>query len=135
MGSVLGLPFFLASTLITNNFWLSIAATGIRYFVAENFWSPNVTMISKSCPAEKYGNMYSAYQFYTIMAGCVSTMAFGGIVNWLNCANNPVALGRILAAFCGIGYVGSTIAWHYAGKAFEKLQNKGKGGEIAPMTV
>ena len=44
-GSVLAWPFFLASVLITNNFWLSIFFTALRYLVGEPFKSPSVTMI------------------------------------------------------------------------------------------
>jgi MFS family permease len=43
-GSILGLPFFLA-TILTNNFWIAMAMYFLRYITGENFWSPNLTFI------------------------------------------------------------------------------------------
>lgn len=60
LGSLLAWPFFFASVLITNNFWLSIGCTAARYLIGENFWSPAITMIQKSSPQNKKGEIYSA---------------------------------------------------------------------------
>lgn len=44
-GSLLALPFFIGSVLITNNFGLSMACTAMRFLVGEPFRSPSVTML------------------------------------------------------------------------------------------
>ena len=44
-GSLIGMPLFLISVLVTNNFWLSIAATALRYILSETYWSPNITLL------------------------------------------------------------------------------------------
>lgn len=45
LGSALAWPCFMAGTLITNNFWISIAGLAGKYFLGENYWSPNLAMI------------------------------------------------------------------------------------------
>ena len=79
-----------------------------------------MTMIQKSVPSNKYGGTVSAYQFYTILAGCAATLIIGYLVNLLNASANPVMIGRILAGVCTTAYVGSITSWHFAGKAFKK---------------
>ena len=44
-GSALALPAFVASVLVTNNFYLAMAMTYLKYLIGECFWSPNITMI------------------------------------------------------------------------------------------
>ena len=107
--------------LITNNFWISLGFTGIRYFLCENYWSPSITMVTKACPPSKIANYVSAYQFYTVFAGMTSVALFGAIVNFMGAANNPILLGRLLAIFLTIGFTGSIISWEKAGKAFKKI--------------
>mmetsp|Transcript_39 Transcript_39/g.73 ORF Transcript_39/g.73 Transcript_39/m.73 type:complete len:143 (+) Transcript_39:105-533(+) len=60
-GNLLAVPFFLGSVLITNNFWLSIACTALRFLLGEPYRSPAVTMIQNSSNPEKLGNLVSAY--------------------------------------------------------------------------
>jgi hypothetical protein len=102
---------FLASMYFTNNFWLSLSFTAIRYFLCENYWSPSITMVTKACPPSKISNYVSAYQFYTVAAGMTSVALFGMIVNYFNAANNPLILARLLAGFLTIGFTGSIFAW------------------------
>lgn len=45
IGSLLAMPFYMASVLITDNFWLAIACTAARFLLGEPFRSPSVTMI------------------------------------------------------------------------------------------
>lgn len=59
-GSLFAWPFFLASTLVTNNFWVAIAATGVRYVIGEVYRAPNISMIKNSTPADKYPRYISA---------------------------------------------------------------------------
>jgi len=44
-GSLVAMPFFWGSVLITNNFWLSIACSAARIVIGESFRSPSVTML------------------------------------------------------------------------------------------
>ena len=44
-GSILGLPMFVLSVFITNNFWLSIFFYGLKVLLSENWWSTSMTMI------------------------------------------------------------------------------------------
>jgi hypothetical protein len=118
IGGLLAWPAFVTSVLVTNNFWVSIGCTFLKYILGENFWSPAATMIKKSVPPAKIGNYISGYQFFMFMSGCISTFTFGTIVNYLGCATNPVMLGRILAGFCSVAYGGSIISYWLAGKHF-----------------
>jgi hypothetical protein len=86
-------------------------------------------MIQKSSPPAKFGNYVSAYQLFTILAGCVSSFSFGLMVNYFGCSLNPVAIGRILAGFCTVGYGGAILSWWKAGKYFDKL--KGEEAQLA----
>ena len=45
VSNLLALPLFVASVLITNNFWLSIGFTAARFLIGEDYRSPSVTMI------------------------------------------------------------------------------------------
>ena len=110
------------SCLTLNNFWVSITGVGGKYLFGENFWGPNIAMISNSCPPKKLGNYVSAQNFFNIIAGCLTTLVFGSVVNTFNLANNSAMIGRLLAVFCSIGYGGSCLAWWKAGKNYEKMQ-------------
>lgn len=123
-GSILAAPCFAASVLITNNFYLAMVFTFLKYLIGENFWSPNITMIQKSSPPEKFGNYVSAYQLFTILAGCISSFTFGLLINYFDCGLNPKMIGRLLAGFCTFGYGGAIISWWKAGKYFDKFKRE-----------
>lgn len=44
-GNLIALPLFIASVLTTNNFWLSMSFTALRFLFGEPWKSPSVTMI------------------------------------------------------------------------------------------
>lgn len=44
-GNMIALPLFVASVLTTNNFWLSMSFTALRFLFGEPWKSPSVTMI------------------------------------------------------------------------------------------
>lgn len=73
-GSLLAWPFFIGSVLITNNFWLSMFCTAMRFLLGEPFRSPSVTMIQNSTKPEKFGNLVGAYQFYQKMSLVVAAL-------------------------------------------------------------
>jgi len=98
--------------------------TFLKYLIGENFWSPNITMIQKSSPPEKFGNYVSAYQLFTILAGCISSFTFGLLINYFDCGLNPKMIGRLLAGFCTVGYGGAIISWWKAGKYFDKFKRE-----------
>ena len=52
-------------------------------------------------------------------------------MNFFNCANNPVLIGKLLAGFGTVGYLGSAVAYFLAGKFFRKM--KEDKGEIEPV--
>ena len=56
------------------------------------------------------------------MAGCSATLVIGALINYFDCAKNPLMLGRILAAVCSVAYIGAIISWQLAGKAFKRKQ-------------
>lgn len=105
---------------MTNNFWIAQTLVCIKYLVGENYWSPNISMIQQVTPSNKFANIFSAYNFYTTMTGCLGTVMFGYLVNLFNCATNHVVLGRLITVFGTIGFIGSAISWHKAGKCFEE---------------
>jgi len=59
-GAAIAWPFQLVACLCTNNFWLAMGGTAGKYFFGENFWGPNIALISNSCPRNKLGNYVSA---------------------------------------------------------------------------
>ena len=114
-----------AALLLKNNFYLSIALIGARYFIGEVWKSPNITMIQDTVDPKKFGSIVSAYQFFYVIAGCLSTFTFGYLVNFLNCANNARMIGNILAGFCAFGYIGAAFSFWMAGRNYTAMiQNK-----------
>jgi len=55
------------------------------------------------------------------MAGCASTVSFGYLVNLMGISNNPVSIGRLLAGFGTVGYLGSAVSWYFARKYYRKV--------------
>jgi nitrate/nitrite transporter NarK len=60
-GNLIAMPLFVASVLITDNFWLSMGFTALRFLFGEPWKSPSVTMMQNSSNPEKFGNLVSAY--------------------------------------------------------------------------
>lgn len=58
--------------------------------------------------------------FFCIMAGCLSTIVVGGLVNYFNAATSGVILGKILAGVTTFGYLGSIACWWKAGNLFKR---------------
>jgi nitrate/nitrite transporter NarK len=126
IGNMLAMPLFAAGVLCTNNFWFSISMMAAKYLTGEPWKSPAITMMQNTVEPEKFGNIISAYQFFYIMAGCFSTVLFGALVNTFNAANNPVIIGKLLAAFCTVGYTGASAAFYMAGRNYTALTTKTK---------
>lgn len=61
IGTAIAWPIYMVSVLTTNNFYLAMGCTYLKYLIGECFWSPNITMIQKSSPPEKFGNYVSVY--------------------------------------------------------------------------
>jgi len=123
LGSMLAMPFFMASVLITDNFWLAIACTAARFLLGEPFRSPSVTMIQNSSNPEKFGNLVSAYQFYQKMTTVFAAFIIGGLFNYFGATQYPQRVGPILAGIGAFAYSCSAFAYFFAGKhyiAFEK---------------
>ena len=77
VSNLIALPMFCASVLITDNFWLSISLTALRYLFGECYDSPAITMIQNSSKPEKLGNMISAFNFYGEMSSIVAALLIG----------------------------------------------------------
>lgn len=137
-GNFLAMPMFAAAVLCTGNFWFSLAMVGGKYLFGEPWKSPAITMMQNTTNPKKFGNIVSAYQFCYVMAGCLSTVLFGALVNKFNCAGNPVAIGRLLAGFCTIAYTGASAAFYMAGRNYTSITTKtkfklwGKGEPLGP---
>ena len=78
-------------------------------------------MLYESSPENKKGEVYSAYQFYIVLAGCLSTLLFGYFMNTFDCASDPVMIGKLLAIFGTIGYLGGAIFYFLAGEHFKTM--------------
>ena len=50
-------------------------------------------------------------------------------IKYLNCANNPIMLGKILMGVLSFGYLNSAVMWWLAGNHF-KAMKEGKGYSI-----
>lgn len=61
-----------------------------------------------------------------MVAGCISTFAFGQFVNILGCANNARMIGNILAGFCAFGYIGAIFSFWMAGRNYTAITNNKK---------
>lgn len=123
-GSLLALPFFVSSVLITNNFWLSIGCTAMRFLLGEPFRSPSVTMIQNSTKPEKFGNLVGAYQFYQKMTLVLSALVIKAIFDKFGVAGNAVKLGKTLAFVGSIAYIGAGGAYYIAGKHYVAFRKK-----------
>jgi predicted MFS family arabinose efflux permease len=118
IGNLLAMPMFALGVLCTGNFYLSISMMALKYLFGEPWKSPAITMIQNTAEPSKFGNIVSAYQFFYIMAGCLSTVIFGILVNVLGADKNPVIIGKLLAAFCTIAYSGASAAFYIAGRHY-----------------
>lgn len=81
VGNLIAMPVFAAGILCTNNFYFSMGMMTFKYLFGEPWKSPAVTMMQNTVEPKKFGNIISAYQFFYVMAGCLSTMLFGIAVN------------------------------------------------------
>ena len=120
IGAAVAWPCAMLMVLTTNNFWLSIAMLFARYAFGENYWSPNLYMIQKSCKPSEFGSYIGAYQFFNIIAGCISTIGVGFLVNNMGFGQTPKGLGRVIAGVASIGYAGSILAWWKAGNLLKR---------------
>lgn len=123
-GSLIALPFFAGSVLITNNFWLSLACTAARFLFGEPFRSPSVTMIQNSSNPEKFGNLVSAYQFYQKMTTVAAAFVIGSLFSYFGVSHNPSRIGPILAGIGSFAYSTSAIAYFIAGKHYMAFKKK-----------
>ena len=119
-GSLMALPFFTYAFLSNGNFWLAMLCISMKYLLGECFWAPNIAMIQNSVPNNKFSTIFGAMNFFVLISGCFSTFIFGQFVNYLGAAQSPIFIGRLLATFGFIGYMGSAISWYLAGKAYKK---------------
>jgi MFS family permease len=92
-GNMIAMPFFVASVLTTDNFWLSISFTALRFLFGEPWRSPSVTMMQNSSNPEKFGNLVSAYQFYQKMSSVVAAFIIGALFKRFDVVANPVIIG------------------------------------------
>ena len=118
-GSLMAIPFFTYAFLSNGNFWLAMACVSLKYLLGECFWAPNIAMIQNSVPNNKFSTIFGAMNFFVLITGCFSTFIFGQFVNYLGAAQNPLLIGRLLAGFGFVGYLGSAICWYFAGKAYK----------------
>jgi hypothetical protein len=119
--SILGWPSVLLATLCTNNFYVSMFGVACSMLLGSTYWGPNVTMLQKAIPASEFGNYISGYQFCITMAGCLSTLVMGSLINRMNAGANPILIGRIIAGVLTFGYAGSIWAWSKAKNEFKKF--------------
>ena len=117
-GNMIAMPLFVASVMTTNNFWLSISFTALRFLFGEPWRSPSVTMMQNSSAPEKFGNLVSAYQFYQKMSSVVAALIIGALFKRFDVVSDPKIIGYILAFVGGIAYTGSAIAFYFAGKNY-----------------
>jgi len=138
IGNLLAWPMFTAAVLCTGNFWFSLTMVVSKYLFGEPWKSPAITMIQNTTKPNKFGNIVSAYQFAYIMSGCLSTVLFGAVLNYFKCAGSAVAIGRILAGFCTVAYLGSSAAFYMAGRNYTAITTKtkfkfwGRGEPLGP---
>ena len=121
-GSALAWPCCVIG-LLTTNFNLAIVMLFCRFLLGENHWAPNLSMIQQSCKPKEVGTFISAYQFCNIVAGCISTVVTGTLVNYFGVANSAAGLGKLLAAVSSVGYAGGIYWWWKAGRLFKEREN------------
>ena len=114
----------MAMLLQTGNFWLAIAGLYARYAFGENYWSPNLYMIQKSCKPNEFGKYVGVYQFFNIFAGCFATLGMNFLINNLGWGQTAAGLGRVIAGTASIGYLGSILSWWRAGNLLKKREEE-----------
>ena len=125
IGNIIALPMFLVCTL-SGRFWLSMVMVAGKYFFGEPWKGPAITMMQNTISPKKFGNIVSAYQFFYVMAGMVSTLLFGAAINFFNCSGNPAAIGRILACFSTFAYSAASVAFYMAGRHYTAITTNTK---------
>ena len=66
--------------------------------------------------------MVGAYQFFYILAGCLSTLTIGSIATKYNVMNNGHAMGQILAGSHLIAYTGAIFCFWMAGRHYTQMR-------------
>ena len=123
-GSLMALPLNIIS-LTSGNFYLAMTSYVVRTLLGDVFWSPNITMIQKSCPPDALPSYMSGYQFANKMAAFTATLVFSLLLNFFGFQNrSPWFLGKILAVFGTFAYVGSIWSWRRAGQEYVKLRKR-----------
>jgi MFS family permease len=113
------------ATLVTNNFWLSLFAMGLKYLLAESWMSPAITMMQSTVKPEEQGSIVSAHLFFLTIVGCASTVTLGAVSNALGVASNPAIYGKLIFLWNIIGYLGAAPFFWIGGKKYkEHLERK-----------
>ncbi len=75
VGNLMAMPAFNIA-MLTSNFYLSMVMVATKYLVGEPWKTSAVTMMQNTVNSNKFGNIVSAYQFFYIMTGSISTYIF-----------------------------------------------------------
>mmetsp|Transcript_10536 Transcript_10536/g.17677 ORF Transcript_10536/g.17677 Transcript_10536/m.17677 type:complete len:179 (+) Transcript_10536:1069-1605(+) len=122
-GNFASLPLILAAVL-TSNFWVAMSCFALKVLVSGSYYAPAVTMMQNSTDSSNSGFVVSAYTFYAHIAQSISPFIFGLMARKFNAAAFPQIYGYIVLAAVCVGYLGSSIFYYRAGKAYSKMMTE-----------
>ena len=113
-------PFISMCYSLQISFWLSISMLGINYLLAEAWSSPTFTMLLDSIPPQHQGFAVNIYLLFASLAAMISTSTLDLINHEIDAPNHPHLFGHTLMAVCLISYLGSAVAFAFAGRDYKK---------------
>ena len=119
-GTLLSLPAIGLCTLTGHSFYLALVCMGLKYFLAEGWMSPSITMMQATVKPEEQGSIVSAWLFYNTLVGCFSTILLGAVANALGAPSNPMIYGYLIFGWNLIGKLGSIPFFLRGGREYKK---------------
>ena len=111
-GVIIAWPALLGSVLFTNSIWLTLISVNLLFLLGEGAWAPNITMMQRANPPEKFGSTISVYAFFNYLCGSVATALIGFLINRYS---STFGVGKILSVVCSFAYASSIASWYKAG--------------------
>ena len=120
VGNVLSIPL-VALAVWTQSFYVAMMAFALKIFVSGSYYAPAITMMQNSTRPSNSGLVVSVYTFFAYIAQTLSPLVFQQMAKSLNAAANPRVYGIMVLTATSIGYLGSNLFYHRAGKEYSKM--------------
>lgn len=120
----LGIPTIVLCLLVQSSFWFSISMLALEYLFAEGWVGPAITMVVNTITPENKGFAVSAFLFMATVAGTVSNILLGALLDHSKAEDHPDLYGKYLCIFVVFSYGGSLPFFWLAGREYTKVKRR-----------